>query len=121
MIDEPGDVATDRRVAAPVPVDPEHPDAALLEVARLTRLTLFVVAQELAGVIDDPGIFRNRLSGEDAVAVNGRASSNDVWQAASGAHPTIVQHSPRELRGTGCKRKSQGPFDTSAERVGDQL
>src|SRR4051812_41467358 len=37
VIDEAGDVAPHRSVTAPCAIDPEHPDAALLEVSRLAR------------------------------------------------------------------------------------
>ena len=68
VVDEPRDVAADVGVAAPVAVDPEHPDAALAQVAILAALAL-LVGDELAGVVDDALVLVDGLDGEDAKAV----------------------------------------------------
>jgi hypothetical protein len=69
VVDEPGEVAADRGVAAPGAIDPEDPDTPVREVLFLPRLARFAVPDELSGVLDDARILRNRLEGEDAVAV----------------------------------------------------
>ena len=70
VIDEPGDVAADCRVAAPGAIDAKDPDAALLPVALFARFTRLVIADQLTGVVDDAGVLRDRLRGEHAVSVH---------------------------------------------------
>ena len=69
MVDEPRDVAADRSVAAPGPVDAEDPDAAVLKVAFFASLAVGVVAQQLSGVVDDARIATDGLGGKDAVSM----------------------------------------------------
>src|SRR5262245_17724009 len=69
MIDEPRDVPADRGVTTPRAVDPEDPDATLIEVALLARLAV-PITNELAGVIDDSRVLRDGFVGEDAEAVH---------------------------------------------------
>jgi hypothetical protein len=80
VIDEPGDVAADERAAAPGPVDPEDPEAALLQILRLAPVARLAVANELAGVVDDPLVLVDGLDREDTVAVKTRAPANDLWK-----------------------------------------
>src|SRR3954452_12120914 len=68
VIDEAGDVAADRRVTAPDTIDAEDPDAPLLEVSRLARRAV-AITNQLAGVVDDPRVLRDRLGREHAIAV----------------------------------------------------
>src|SRR5262249_41663585 len=89
VVDEPRDVAPDVGVAAPGPVDAKHPDAAVGEVALLALLA-FVVAHQLAGVVDDPRVLRDPLGGKDSEAVNGRSASDDLRQSVLRFH-AIVQ------------------------------
>src|SRR4029079_11880841 len=79
VVDEPRDVAADVRVAAPVAVDAEHPDAALGEIPLLALLALAVVDQ-FAGVVDDPRVLPDPLPREHAVAVHCRLAANDLRQ-----------------------------------------
>jgi hypothetical protein len=76
VVDEAGDVAADTGVPAPAPVDPEHPDAPFGEVPLFARGDL-VVADELAGVVDDARVLVDRFGREDAKAVQLRAPPND--------------------------------------------
>jgi hypothetical protein len=86
VIDEPGDVATDRRVAAPRPVDPKDPDAALSQVALFTRLARIVITQQLAVIVDDAGILRNRLGRKHAVSMNGGFAADDFRKSRASGH-----------------------------------
>ena len=70
VVDEPREVAADVRVAAPGAVDAEDPDAAVLEIAFLTRFAFDAVSDQFAGVIDDPRVFVDGFGREHAVAVN---------------------------------------------------
>src|SRR5262245_8172407 len=79
VVDEPRDVAADVRIAAPVPVHPEHPDTALGEVP-LLALFAFVVAHQLAGVVDDAAVLRNMLRREHAVSMDRRSAPDDFRQ-----------------------------------------
>ena len=70
VVDEPGDVAANCGVTAPRAVDPEYPDTPVFEVTRLARCAV-AVANQLAGVVDDPRVLLDGLCGKDAVAMNG--------------------------------------------------
>ncbi len=65
VVDEARDVAADRRVAAPAAVHAEDPDAAFSEVPFLSSLALGI-ADQFAGVVDDPSVLVDRLEREDA-------------------------------------------------------
>src|SRR4051794_16305850 len=93
VVDEAGDVAADRRVTAPRAIDPEDPDAALFEVARLARRAV-AVANHLAGVIDDPRVLRDRLGREHAVPVQLRAAANDPGKWLRGARHHATCETP---------------------------
>src|SRR5690349_4771663 len=89
VVDEPRDVAADVGVAAPRAIHAKHPDAALLQVTLLARFALIVVANQLAGVIDDPRAFRDRFCREHAEPVDGRSSTRDFRKARRSAHWNI--------------------------------
>src|SRR5512144_1817366 len=86
MIDEPGDVAPDSRVAAPDPVHTKAPDAALFEVPFLARLAFIAVPEQLAGALNTARVLRNRLRGENAEAVDGGFASNDFREPRPPLH-----------------------------------
>src|SRR5262249_59612073 len=86
MVDEPRDVAIDVRVAAPGAVDAEHPQLAAFAITLLARLALLVIPNQLARVVDDAGVLRDRFRREDTVAVNARASLNDSWETSDARH-----------------------------------
>src|SRR5581483_2961725 len=86
VIDEPRDVAADVRVAAPRAVDAEHPDASLGEISFLARLARLVVADQLAGVVDDACVLRDRLGGEHAIPVHRRSTARDLRQRLRASH-----------------------------------
>src|SRR5262252_1253906 len=98
VVDEPRDVAADLRVAAPVPVHAEHPDAALGEVPLLALLAL-VVAHQLTGVVDDPRVLRDPLGCEDAEAVNRRSPSDDLRQRRFAFHSGVIVATFRVVSG----------------------
>src|SRR5581483_2654920 len=94
VIDEPRDVAVDVGVTAPPPVDPEHPDAAVGQVAFLARRA-HRVRDELAGIIDDAAVFADRFRGEHPVAVDLRTPAHDRRQPSWCWHARVrIPHGP---------------------------
>ena len=79
VVDQARDVAADRGVAAPAPVDAEHPDTALLQIARFARRALRVEDQ-LARIVDDACVLADALAGKHAVAVNPGSLADDSWK-----------------------------------------
>ena len=96
MVDEPRDVAADRRVTAPPAVDAEDPDASLRQVAFLARLAV-AVAHELAGIFDDPLVLIDRFGGEDAEVVDLRAAADNFRKRQRFRHLHALQ-SARAVR-----------------------
>src|SRR5262245_57420575 len=90
VVDEPRHVAADVGIPAPRAVHAEDPGAAFREIPRLARLALPVVANQLAGVVDDARVLRDGLAGEDAEAVYRRAPAGYLREAGRARHTTIV-------------------------------
>src|SRR3954471_8819 len=85
VIDEPRDVAADVRVAAPSTVDPERPDAAFRQIP-LLALRADGVRNQLSRVVDNPPVLIDRLSGEDAEAVEERSPAYQSQQPSWFGH-----------------------------------
>src|SRR5262245_2296031 len=77
VVDEPRDVAADVRVAAPRAVDAEDPELAAPAVLLLARFAVVVISDQFAGVVDDPGVFRNRPGRKHAVSMHTRTAPLD--------------------------------------------
>src|SRR5688500_16917077 len=76
MVDEPGDVASDRCIPHPPPVDLKAPDRAALHVAVLP-LQALLMRDLLPRIVDDPLVFRNAFGGEHSPTVQLRATTCD--------------------------------------------
>lgn len=86
MVDESCNVAADMGVPAPRAVHPEDPDAPLGEVTLLAFFACLVVANQLAGVVDDAGVLRNRLGRKYPVTVDVRAPADDLRKLFLSSH-----------------------------------
>src|SRR5207247_148521 len=62
------------------PIDADHPDAALVEIAFLARLAV-AVAYQFAGIVDDPRVLADWFGGKDARAVDPRSPHHDFGKA----------------------------------------
>src|SRR3954469_23456579 len=80
VVDEPRDVAADCGVAAPRPVDAKHPDAPFGEIPLLARFAV-AVPDQLARIVDDARVLRDRFAREDAETVEFRAPPREPGQA----------------------------------------
>src|SRR5688500_9642604 len=77
VVDEPADVAADRRIAHPPSIDGEAPDLAAFEIAPLA-LQAFLVIDELAVVGDDALVLVDWFECEHAPSMEPGASSADA-------------------------------------------
>src|SRR5262245_59435906 len=80
VVDEARDVAADRCVAAPYAVDPKYPHTAFAQVAFFARVAVFVVSNQLAGIVDDAAVLRYRFRREDPVTMHRRLAPHDPRQ-----------------------------------------
>src|SRR5262249_35767827 len=89
VIDEARQVPAHVRIAYPAAIHREAPDAALLQILRLAFQAFFVIDQ-LAGVIDNPRVFRDWLCGEDSPSMDAGSSPHDFREVG------VIHHLFRE-------------------------
>src|SRR3954470_6111177 len=77
VIDEPGDIPTNHRVANPAAIHRKTPDFTALEIPGLALVALLVI-DELAFVADDPCVLVDWFESEDAEAVYSGFTTDDA-------------------------------------------
>ena len=85
VIDEAREVAADVGVTHPAAIHREAPDAAVLQVARLACEALLVI-DELARIVDDACVLRDRFRGEHAPSMHLGAPPHDFRKVGVACH-----------------------------------